>query len=302
MGKYEKALSTFSDQSGTFFDQRRPGYGREKISFTFNDIMTFEDHPWWSELFIKGGVTASADAGTPIAYTRVHAPSPSTDDLKSLTLEFNEVGNPYESHQVMAKTATMRMDSDNDSEPTWMMDMECLGLGWTPTTYTAALADRTTEVIYARGTKLYIDTTTIGSTQVLGKLINASISIDTGIHFKAFSEDVTGYAANKVGRGPYKLTAQFTFEFDDDVEFANYRSSLPVPRKIRMVSEGSQIHGSSVVNKKFQLDFPDLIWSSFSRGDREGNLTAVFGATGFYDVTAAKLFEQTVVNALVTLP
>ncbi len=302
--KYEKALMEFQDQSGTFFDRRRAAYAREKVSFTMNDILTFEDGPWWFEQFIKGGVAPVADAGTPIAYTRTFAPSAAADDLKSVTYEFNESGNVYKSNQVMVTQATLRMDADNDSEPGWMIDLEQIGLNWVSGSYTAAIPQRSTEVVLARGTKLWIDDGggTIGTTQKLGSLINASITFNTGVHFKAFSENTTGFAPNKVGRQAYRVDAQFTFEFDSDVEFAKYRNSTPQPRLIRMASEGSQVHGSPTVNKLFQIDFPNGIWSSWSRGDREGNLTATFGMSAFYDATAANVVSVKTINALSTLP
>jgi len=302
---YDKALMEFQDTTGTFYDRRRVAYGREKVGFSAKDIATFEDLPWWASMFMKGGVTGASDSGTPApGYVYTYVPTAATDDLKSITLEFNESGNPYETGQVMCTQATLRMDADNDSEPGWMLDLELMGRDWATTTYTAALSDRTTEVIMARGTKLYIDDAggTIGTTQKTGTLINASITFNTGIHFKAFAEDATGYAANKVGRGAYRVDAQFTFEFDSDTEFAKYRLSAPAERLIRLVSEGTQIHATpSAANKKMQLDLYGY-WSSWSRSDREGNLTAQFGFAGFYNTTAAKMVQLAVTNALSTLP
>ncbi len=103
---YTKALMEFQDTTGTFFDRRRPAYGREKVGFSAKDIATFEDLPWWAQFFLKGGVAGVSDAGTPPAYTYTFAPSAATDDLKSMTLEFNDDGNPYETGQVMVTQAT----------------------------------------------------------------------------------------------------------------------------------------------------------------------------------------------------
>lgn len=299
---YTKPLSTFQDASGTYFDRHRPGYGREVIGFSAVDIATFEDLPWWLQFFVEGGVTATTDGGSPPAYPYTFAPSAATDDLKSMTLEFNESGNPYESSQVMATMATLRMDADNDNEPGWMIDVTLIGRDWSTTTFTGALSDRTTEVILARGTKLYINDTsaTIGNTQKTGTLINCSISFATGIHFKAFAENETGYAANKVGRNAYHVDAQFTFEFDNDTEFAKYRSSTPQQRAIRLSREGTTIH--TTVTKLMQIDLFNMLWNSWSRSDREGNLTAVFGASGYFDTSESNVLEILVRNALSTLP
>lgn len=296
---YEKALATFQDQSGTFFDRRRAAYARERISFSALDIATFEDLAFWAQFFLNGAVTPTGDSDTPEAFTYVFAPSPATDDLKSMTLEFNESGNPYESTQVMVTRWTLRMDADNDNEPGWMLDLELMGRDWSTTTFTAALSDRVTEVILARGTKLFIDDLVgdIGDTQKLGSLINCSITGETGVHFKAFAEDETGYAANKVGRNAYHVSAQFTFEFDSDVEFAKYRSTTPQQRAIRLEREGTEINDEPT-NKLFRLDLFNMLWSSWSRSDREGNLTAVFGGDAYFDATESNILEMTIVNAV----
>lgn len=303
---YTRALTPFRNSTGTYEGRRRPSYAREVISFTGADEATYEDLAWWAQLGLKGGVTGVSDAGaTPgPAYTYAYSPSLSTDDLKSVSLEFNEVGNPYKSNQVMVNQTTLRMDADNDQEPSWMLDLALMGRGWTTTSYTGSIADRTTEPIMARGTKLFIDAGggTIGTTQVLGEFLTASIVWNNQIHFKAFAEDVLGVAANKVGRQDRLVDAQFTFEFADDTEFANFRSAVAVERLIRIHQEGSQVHSDGTpANKAMTIDLYGY-WSSWSRADRTGNLTATFGLMGFYDASATKTSSLTVVNALATLP
>jgi hypothetical protein len=184
-----------------------------------------------------------------------------------------------------------------------MLDVTMIGRDWKSTTFTVALSDRDTEVILGRGTKLFIDNAggTIGTTQVLGKLISASFTFMTNIHFNNFGEDETNYAHGKVGRGAYQVDAQFQFEFADDVEFANYRSRTPVERLIRISREGTQINDTPT-RKLMQLDFHRMFWSSWSWGDRNGNLVANFGAEAFYSPTEAALVELLVRNALPTLP
>lgn len=296
---YDRPLMDFMDTTGTYFDRRRVAYGREKVSFSAVDIATFEDLPWWMGLGLKGGVTGSGSGST--GYTYAFSPSSATDDLKSITLEFGEPGNPYESGQVMVQSWTLRGDADNDNEPGWMFDASLIGRDWATTTFTGSLSDRSTEVILARGTKIFVDDAggTIGTTQLTGKLINFSITCDLGLHYKAFMEDESTYAANKVGRGALRVNGQFTFEFDSDTEFAKYRAAAGSQRLIRISREGSTI--ATTYKKTAQVDLYGY-WNSYSRGDREGNLTATFGFAGFYDATAAKIIDVSVVNALATLP
>lgn len=296
-----RPLSPFRNTTGTFQGRRRASYGRTKVAFSASDEATYQDLPWWFKFALKGGVTATTDAGVPPAYPYIFVPTIATDDLNSMTLEFNESGNPYETGQVMVNSWTLRMDADNDGEPAWMFDAELIGRDWATTTFTAALANRTTEPILARGTKLYIDDAggTLGATQKTGSLISCSISGNNNINYKAFAEDVTYVAANKVGRGEQTFDAQFTFEFENDTEFAKYRNTVAAQRMIRLEQSGAAaIHDA--VYPRMRLDMYGY-WSSWSRGTRVNNLVATFGFQGFFDDTAARTFSAEVVNASATL-
>ncbi len=296
---YDRTLSAIQDTTGTFQARRRPVYSRARPSFSGTDVVTFEDGPWWALLRLKGGVTPTADLGTPPAQTRVYLPTIAADDLASITMEFNEVGNPYESAQVMCNSWTMRFDSDNDTEAGWMMEADFLARDLAINTYTTALADRTTEVVPARGTKVYMDTSSaLGTTQRVGWLISGSISGNNNLHYKAFSEDEIYFAANKVGRGEQTFDAQLTVEFDSDVDFARFRSDTPIQLKVRLEREGSIIH--STVRKRMRLDIMGY-WSSIGWGDREGNITATFNLMGFYDPTLGGTYREEWVNALAAL-
>lgn len=296
---YDRPITEFPDRSGTYFARRRIAYQRPNIGFSGTDLATYEDLPLWLELGVKGGVAPVADGGAPIAYTRDYTPSASTDDLKSWTLEFNEPGNPYESTQFMLNSWTLRVDPDN--EGAWMWDFEALARDWVTTTYTPALPERTTEAIRAPGTLAYIDSSAIGTTQATGKVIDFSLTCNLNLHMKAFMEDDQAWAANKVGRDARTFDATMQMEFDNDTEFANYRASTAVQRKIRVRREGSQIHGGTVTNKRVTVDVYGF-WRSMGFGDRQGNLTSTMGLQAFYDPTATTDARIEVVNALATLP
>lgn len=187
-----------------------------------------------------------------------------------------------------------------------MMDVNLIGRDWETTTYTGAIGDRVREDILARGTALYIDDAggTIGTTQKLGSLISASITWTLNINYKAFAEDTKYVAANKVGRGPRLVDAQFTFEFDNDVEFAKYRNNDAQQRLISLKQTGSVIHAGSpaaTASKYMQIFLPGY-WASWSRGVRVNNLIATFGLMASYDTTLAYSSKLVVNNALTSLP
>lgn len=299
-----RPLSPFRNTTGTFQGRRRPSYGRTKVSLSASDEATYQDLPWWFQLALKGGVTGVTDGGTPAAYTFTFTPTITSDDLKSITLEFGDSGNPYQSSQVMVNSWTIRMDADSDQEPSWMLDLELMGRDYVSTTFTGALSDRVTTPILARGTKIYIDAAggTMGATQKTGSLISCSITGTNNLTYKAFAEDTELVAANKVGRGEQTFDAQFTLEYADDVEFLNFRTGVPVERLIRLEqSDATQIHGSSATYPRMRLDMYGY-WSEWGRSTRVNNLTQTLKFMGFFDNSAAKTFTAEVVNSLITLP
>lgn len=297
--KYARPPQEFQDRSGTYAGRRRISYRRQEVGFSAVDVATFEDMPWWFQFALKGGVTATSDGGTPPAYPYAFTPSTATDDLKAMTLEFNESGNPYKSTQVMVNSWNIRIDPDNNGS--WMFDAELLARDIATTTYTGSISDRTTEEIPALGTKMYLDTATLGSTQLTGKLVSATVSGNNALHYKAFAEDVSSFAANKVGRGQRTFDAQFVLEFAADTEFAYLRSTTPQELFIRLESSGTQIHGSSATYKRARLDMAGYL-STINWGDRNGNIIATFGFQAYYNVSGGYDFKAEVVNALSSLP
>lgn len=286
-------LLWFDDATGSYIGRRRPTKGRTTVGFPGTDLVTFEDIHWWLYMMVEG--TPAESTGTdPSVLVHTFTPDQSTDSLKSATFEWGDPGNIYEISQVYMNSWTLRGDADNDNELGWMLEADFMGRTFDAGTFTA-LADRETEVVTARGTKLYIDDAggTIGTTQVTGKLINWSISGTINRHTKAFAEDEQYVAQGKTGRADWTVDAQFTMEFEDDDEFANYRSGTPVQRLIRIEREGSEI--ATGENKALAVDLFGY-WSTVATGDREGNKTITLGLEAGYDTTEATDARFTVTN------
>jgi len=298
---YDRPPASVRDKSGTFDARRRITYARESVAMSFTDSASFEDLEWWLMLGVKGNPTRTADAGTPNAYTVDLTPSQTVHDLKSATFEANHPGNAYEIPQVMLNTLTLRGDSDSNDEPQWMVEAEGPGLTLEPTVFTPAIPDRATELIDAKGTKVYIDDGggAIGTTQLLGALISWSFSLTNNIEYKGYAENKRGMAPGKFGRGERTVDLQLTLEFEDDLEFAKYRSETPVERIVRLESEGSVIHGA--VRKRLRLDVYGY-WSSWSQGERAQSKTMTMNLAGYHDVGAGTTFDIELVNALAAVP
>jgi hypothetical protein len=299
-GSYDRPPQAFQDRSGTTFARRRFVQGRPVIGFSGTDLATYEDLAWWGLLAVDGAPTLTDDGGAAPgpAYTRLYTPDGLTDNLKSVTLEHGEPGNPYESGQFYINTMTLRVAPDADVA--WMIDFEAMAIDWEPTTYTAAIADRTTEAIRAAGSKAYIDLVTPGTTQITGKIIDFSVTLNVNRHLKAFLENDTSWAANKSGRNEWAVDASVQLEFDNDDYFEDFRGDQ-VPFKLRVEREGTEINTDVSTLKSAYVDVYGY-WSQVAFGDREGNMTATYSMMGYFDVGEGTDFEMSVTNALATLP
>lgn len=295
---YTRELRWSANQTGTFHNRREANYARPVHGFTGTESCSFEDMAWWLQFILKGGVTGGAgDSGTPEMFTYTFTPTLASDDLKSMTLEYGTPTLPYEANQVMVNSATFRFDPDNQTD--WEMDVEAMARKPTQTAMTGAISERTRELIKGPGTLIYIDSSSIGSTQVTGRFIGGSITINNNLDFKAFAEDVDDYAANKVGRGDVTVDAQFTFEFDSDTEYALYRGTgAPTERLISVQRTGEIIHDAVRSKATFNLNG---YWSSVTPDYRNNNKILTFGLGARYNTSSAYALNAVILNDVETL-
>lgn len=165
--------------------------------------------------------------------------------------------------------------------------------------FTAGIADRTRETINAPGTKLYIDPTTIGTTQVLGKLISFSVTNQINSYGKRFMEDVSSYST-KLGRGKRRISGIVRMEFDDWQEYDRWIALDK--RLVRIQQEGTVINVSPETKKLAQINIPNCRWDAVTMDERESNITASFAFRSFKDAVAGYAAQYVAKTALSTLP
>ena len=287
-------LVWFPDATGTYQSRRRAAKGRMTVGFPITDLATFEDLHWWLYMMISG--EPNEDTGTdPDVLIHEFLPDLDEDTLKSATMEWGDPGNAYEIAQLFLNRWTLRGDTDNQNELGWMLEMDAIARTFEPTTFTAALPDRDTEVITARGTTCTIDDdwASIGTTPLGGRLISWSITGMINRHTKAFSEDEFLVAQGLTGREGWTVDAQLTMEFPDDNEFEHYRSSDPVQRVIRLLREGSEI--ATGENKALTVDLGGY-WATVGTGNRQGNKTITLGLQAGYDVSESTDMRVELIN------
>ena len=288
-------------QSRSFHAHKDFALGRYHNTFTYEEIMTYEDLPWWLCMILKGGAaarTGTTTGSTPPGYTYTTTPSSTVDDLDAFTTKFWEPSNIYKIDRMMATSATFAFDAVNN--PAWVMTVDLVGRLLTAGQSYDAVADRARNTIRAAGTKLYIDEPagTIGTTLVSGKLRSGSITIDNQLEMKQFSEDALTDACD-VGRGEQLVTGEVVLEFKDDTEFAKMRAGTS--RKLRFEVTGPNIGATPTTNYLLQIDIPVAYWMAPTMDYAGQNKIQTFGFMGYTSATAPQPITVKVVNTLATI-
>lgn len=295
---YDRTLAARSSATGTYQGRRAASYSRAMGGLQLTDVLTFESAPWWFMLCMSKTPAAVGDSGTPTeAQARTYKPDMASDTLASATIEGIDKQTSYDWAQAMVNQWNIRWDSDSTSDPDYLIETTLLTLAPVPAAQTGSIGDRTEEAIPCRGTKVYIDDggDAIGTTQRTGMAISGSISGNNNLSFPGYSENETGPAPGVVIRGEATVDAQLVLSFQNDDDFADFRSDIPVFKKIRLERSGTTIH--TTVKKRIRFDIYGY-WSAIAWGDRNGERTVTLSLMGFVDATAASAFVAEVVNDL----
>lgn len=148
------------------------------------------------------------------------------------------------------------------------------------------IADRTRELIKVKGTKLFIDdyTGTIGTTQMLGRMISGSVTITLNRQTKVFAEDISSVSA-RTGRGSRNVTWQLRLEWDRERlaeaknEHAHFQSGDL--RRVRIEQTGKIIHDA--VSSRIRIDLPKAKYASWSDSPRQANMALTLSGEAYLD-------------------
>jgi hypothetical protein len=296
---YEQDVEEEPELTRSYHAHTSHALGRYRVRFNYEEIVTYEDLPWWLQMTLKGGVTGVTTASTPPGFTYTFAPSGATDDLKTFTLKAGDPANIYTFSRCAVNRLTLRFDDSQAAS--WRLSAEIWARDLAAGATFDALTDRARERVGAKGTKLFVDAAggTLGTTQVTGKLRSGSITIDNQLEEKAFSEDLTTAAAD-FARGEQLVTGEVVVEHKDDVEFALMRSGAQ--RRIRFERVGTNIGATPTTDKRVRIDVPDARWRPPTFGYTGQNKTATYGFMGYKNATDTVPITAAVVNALTVLP
>jgi len=154
----------------------------------------------------------------------------------------------------------------------------------------------TEEKIKAAGTKVYIDpeSGTIGTTQILQRIISGNITVALNAENKAFAENEFD-RSGVYGFGRIDVTAQLRLEFDRPDEIRQMKRMDKF--RVRFQKEGTEL--APGVKKLWQPDIPLAVWTGKTRDTRNNNLTQTMTLRG---ISPTLPIEFATRNGLATLP
>jgi hypothetical protein len=295
---YAQELEEITETTRTYATavDRQLGYRTVRINFDL--ILTYEEAVWWLNCVLDGGnLTGTTTGSTPPGYTYSLAQNVTTDDLSTFTLKAGDPGNPLKFSRCAVNQATFRWNPQPGGETVWHMTAEVWAIFIGPTSFDSP-TDITRERVLARGTKVYIDTTTLGTTQLLLASRSGEFTINNNLEEKFFSENIVDPHTD-FARGPQIVTGSLVMEYLNDTEFALMRAGTV--RKIRIVQTGRNIGSTPTTDYKFQADFPNAKWLAPSFGYAGQNKIITMPFVGQWAPAATQPLLVSIVNTSATI-
>jgi len=275
-----------------------------------NSLRFDAEHPLYYQLLpflfscgLKGSVVAAEQTGGQGDYLWTFTPSlVAANSPESMTLEIGDDVQAYETEFVMFERFRIagEIAQDGVGGPV-TMEADFFGRQWTATSFTSGLALPTTEIMNAKMTQFYLDTSWagVGGTEKTGLLRAFDIEILTGIHPK-FNGDAQRYFSG-YGESYIEVMAALTFEGNSDADAIWDVFNTRALAVARIKTSGAAI-GSGVAHS-LTLDIGGT-WENvipLASEDRGDNLhTAILH--GKYDATGAKLLQVLVSTDVAVLP
>lgn len=251
--------------------------------------------PLLFNLVVRGAVTAPTTPTNGIL-TRLwtFTPAMTSDVLDSGTFYW---GDPavqiWQAVYCMAEEMTIAADASGTDAATWTVK----GFGKFPTEVAAPTlpAQNIGDLVMPGSMQLWLDATTIGTTEVTGRFISTDWTIPTGVTRKHYAGGVAGNLDyTKHGRKKRSAKAKITVELNDvsvgaGKEYLTYKAGTLVKMRIRL--NGAQIEAVTPTYYSYiELDIYGRL-ASFDWGTVEdSNRTMTFEVTSQYDSTAATDF------------
>ena len=250
---------------------------------------------------LEAGVGTVTPTGTgPYVYTYTFPTGTSVNTIKTYTIEAGNVLVPTDVQRMEYGFVT-EFEFSGEAQGAWEMSATWQGRQLTTSTFTASLALPTVEEALFSKTKLYIDASggTVGTTQVTGVLMGASVKATTGIQAVPVGDGVLYFAAHKFIRP--------TIEFSLILELEENAGSSVVATERAAFSNNDvrlfklDVPGSDA-NHNFAQEWAGKYDSVGNYEDKDGNTTVQLDGHVVYSSVDSLFWRAIVTNNLATIP
>ena len=280
--------------AGSLATGHRSYPGQEMVAVDYSFPVTYDRLIVYLNQFL-GPLTAGAGAGADKTWTWDGTKiSDLLDQQKRTTFEVG--GTNWPSDLKVVGCAGDKLTLSIKQNDNWQGKVAYIGMVTTEAARTGALTLPATLVdVLGTTTKVYIDSSTIGTTQVVGSIVTAEIEIDLGTAAR-FTLDSTGTPYRIAQPNPRVIGCKMVAEFGALTEYDAWVADTA--RKVRIVSTGPVLGGSFY---KAQFDLYGT-WEAAPLGWDNGVGTLALELKGRYDATAAAEIGAVVICSLVALP
>ncbi|RMD64623.1 hypothetical protein D6833_04125 [Candidatus Parcubacteria bacterium] len=304
-----RGMGVLDDQREVIFPEEDIGYlsGVDRTyipkylaGMTFEEVeATFEQLPHVFEAGIATATPTQDGTGSGYIYTYTF-PTTAANTIKTYTIEGGDNQQAWE----MEYSHVANFALSGVAGEAWKVSAEWVGRQATPTSFTGSVSLPSVEEMLFSKTKLYVDddSGTIGTTQISNTLLEANITVTTGLvpQFTADGNLYFSYLANVAPE--VLLEVVFVHNGSAHTERTNWINETA--RQVRLLCEGSALStpGTSYSYKTAIFDMAGK-WERFEPLDeRDGSdvVSARFRAR--YNSTAALFAQFVIVNELTSLP
>lgn len=235
----ERIRAKPEDARGTLVRNYRVKTTRTNAAWSAEGVIDTDYLPLILQMVAKGSITPTTPASATSARLWTATPTITSDDLKSATLWAGDpnLTSVRRAAYAMVEEFTVESDAGGEDGVTGGLSGFCqYPTNVSAPTYASALT--TGDILIPGAMQLWIDTSTIGTTEVTGRFLSTSWTIPTGATPKKYAAGPTGNLSfTKAGRGKRAAKAEIVVELNDTslaAEYANFEADTTIKMRIRL--------------------------------------------------------------------
>ena len=234
--------------------------------------------PVFCEMLVKGGVSPTTPAGATTTRLRTYTPSMTSDTLKTATMWWGDP-NVQILQAPFCYISELMVSADASGEDGATMSLKGMGQFAEKVSAPTLPSQLVSPLIAPADMQLWIDTTTIGTTAITGRVISGEVTIPNTITPKYLAVGPgAARTYQRIGLGKRHATAKFTFELVDFDQYDMWADADIL--KVRWRLNGPAIEvvsGPATLYHYVEFDlygpFDELEWGDYDGTNRTVTLS-----------------------------